>query len=331
MENLSEAIEQAVRVHLPGHTVQTIEDRGEWVRRIFQVTLNTGETVFFKIDLPHDEPGWLHGVEGESHERDVAQILVKHGLHVAPPVLAVDHSCEIIPYPYIIQARLGGARLRDLLEHASDSEIENIYETIGAFYRSLHAIHNDRVGLWVGSTPDEPWGDPTAYMYQAEIVEGSGRRALTSGKITRRVYDRIVAVWGEHLAYLKDCQPSLIHYSPFLWNVYLECHNGNWCITKLMSLGDVMWWDSAYDVACLRYPPFGEMKPDWWAAFLRGYGVEPERKRIALYAILQRLCAAMGSYWEPKSVGNETWAASALDDMDEFLHEVEASHQRPVY
>jgi len=55
-----------------------------------------------------------------------------------------------------------------------------------------------------------------------------------------------------------------------------------------MSVGDFMWWEKAYDVACLRYPPFGEMKPSWWEAFLRGYSPEPERKRILPVTEIER-------------------------------------------
>jgi Ser/Thr protein kinase RdoA (MazF antagonist) len=324
MIDYSEAIQLAVSMHLPGRTVQAIQDRGEWVRRIIEVTLDSGEIVFFKIEVPHQEPGWLQSKIGECHERDVTQILERAGLHVIPPVLVVDHSGEIIPYPYIIQARLGGTRLGNLLDQVAEPDARKIYQTAGSFYRSLHAIGNDRIGLWIGSTPDQPWGDPTGHMYQAEVVEGSGMRALHMGKITSRTYDRTVALWRANLDYLRDCQPALIHYSPFLWNIYLQPENGSWRVTKLMSVGDFMWWDRAYDVACLRYPPFGEMKPSWWEAFLRGYGPEPERKRILLYAVMQRLCAAMGSYWEPKSARNQAWTARALDDLDGFLDKITA-------
>jgi hypothetical protein len=323
LDGLRGGIERAVSVHLPGRSVQTIVDRGVWVRRIIEVRLDTGETVFFKLDLPHEEPGWLQAKDGECHERDVAQILERHGLGAIPPVLAVDHSRQVIPYPYLIQARVGGTRLGDLLAQASESEAMHIYEAVGKFYRSLHAIHNDRVGLWIGSTPEQPWGDPTGYLYQAEIVEGSGKRALETGRITPHTYERALALWSENLDYLRDCQPSLIHYSPFLWSIYLGPEKDSWRITRLMSLGDVMWWDRAYDVACLRYPPFGVMQPSWWDAFLRGYGPKPERKRILLYTVLQRICAAAGSYFEPKSARNEAWAAGALDDLDGFLLEIE--------
>jgi len=318
----AEPFERAVRVHCPGRSVQAIRDRGEWLRRIVEATLDRDEVVVFKVDLPHEGPGWLQAKAGECHERDVARILESHGLRVVPPVLVVDHSCQIIPAPYIIQARVGGTRLGELLDRVSESDAEAIYETVGRFYRRMHAIHSDRAGVWIGSTPEEPWGDPTGYMYRAEVVEGSGRRALELGRITQGMYDRAVALWGEHLDYLRDFQPSLIHYSAFPWNIYLEPEEGGWRITKLMSLGDVMWWEPAYDLACLQYPPYGDARPAHWRALLRGYGLLPERRRILLYAVMQRFCAAMGAYMEPRTARGRAWAVRCLEDVEGFMDEI---------
>jgi hypothetical protein len=324
MNDLKDSIERAVSFHLPGRTVISIHDRGEWVRRIIEVTLDTGERIYFKIDISHEGQGWLQGKPGECHEQDVAQILETHGLQVVPPVLVVDHSCKIIPYPFLIQAHVGGKRLADLIDQLSEAEIEKVYETVGSFYRSVHAIHSQRAGVWIGSSPHKPWGDPTGYLYQAEIVQGSGKLALQQGRITQPTYDRALAVWGDNLDYLRSAQPSLIHFSPFLWNIYLNSDQGVWVISKLMSVGDFMWWDRAYDIACLQYPPFGEMKPSWWQAFLRGYDNILEEKRILLYAVLQRLCAAMGTYMPPESMYDQAWVTRALSEIDGFLDVIES-------
>jgi hypothetical protein len=113
--------------------------------------------------------------------------------------------------------------------------------------------------------------------------------------------------------------------SPFLWTIYLERANDGWQIAKLTSIGDMMWWDPAYDVACLRYPPFGEMRPAWWDGFRRGYGPVPERKRLLLYAVMQRLCAAMGVYMAPETPSNRAWAETALDDLDGVLDKIDSA------
>ncbi len=312
-------IREAVALHFPGRAVKGFHDRGAWVRQIVDVTLDNDERVLFKISL--QRPGWLEG--GEAIEQDVAEILKAHGLAVVPRVLAVDSTCAIVPHPYVIQARVGGTRLASLLQQVPDEGV-GIYEVVGRLYAQIHAVHSSRDGLWNGSTPDEPWGAPTAYMYQAEIVEGSGRAALEAGRISRNSYDRTVSLWKTNLDYLNAHTPSLVHISAFPWTIYLERESHGWHIAKLLSVGDFLWWDAAFDVACLRYPPFGEMKPAWWAGFLAGYGEDPERKRLLLYAVMQRLCAVMGCYMEPEAPANEAWRAHALDDLSDMLDEIES-------
>ena len=316
--------ESVVRRHLPGRVVQSVKDRGEWVRRIVEVTLDGGEVVFIKMDLSRDHPGWLQSKDGEWHDRDVEQLFARNGMDaVIPPVLAVDYSCEILSHPFAIQARRGGTRLGDLVERATDAEADAIYAALGAFYRRLHSIHNDCPGVWNGSTPDKPWGDPAGYMFQSEVVEGCGKRALDEGRISQGTYGRAVAAWQANMEYMHDYAPSLIHYSAFHWNVYLEGGDGSWRVSKIMSVGDVMWWDSACDLACIQYPPFGDATKVRWESFLRAYGPPPERKRALLFVVMQRLCAAMGSYYELTSEANEAWAMGALDELDGIVDEIE--------
>lgn len=311
----AEAIERAVRVHLPGRTVQAIKDRGRWARRIVEVTLGGGEVVFFKMEDPENLIGTIK-------EPQVVQLFRDHGLP-APRVLAVDTSCEIIPYAYLIQERMGGTRLGDLLDRVSEADALAIYETLGRFYSRMHAIHYQRSGWWV-EAPDRPVDVlPNDYMYDAEIVEGSAKRALEQGRITQSTRNRVLALWAKHMDYLKDHQPSLVHGSPLLWTIYLDRDGGGWHVTKLMDLNDVLWWDPAYDLAFLRYPPFGEVNAARWEAFLRGYGSAPERKRLLLYAVMQRFCSAMGVYMEPQTARNSAWAESCLEDVDTFLDEIE--------
>lgn len=73
----------------------------------------------------------------------------------------------------------------------------------------------------------------------------------------------------------------------------------------------------------LRYPPFGETTPVQWQAFLEGYAAEPEARRLHLYAVLGRLCAAMGAFMQPERPGDAAWAARCLEDVDCFLDVVE--------
>lgn len=310
MNQMIPGIERAVSVHLPGRTLQSINDRGVWERHIVEATLDGGEVVFFKIQVTD----WnMTGFETKA-----VRLFQEHGLPT-PGILAVDTSREILPHPYLIQEWRGGTRLGTLLERADEDEAEHIYEALGRFFRQMHAIHNDRPGLLI-PIPDPSL--PNDYMYQAEIVGGSGRRALEQGRIPRSTYDRAVALWNNHLDYLKDHQPSLIYSSPFLWNIYLERANRDWRVTKLTPMAETMWWDPVFNLAFLQYPPFGQVSALRWQAFLRSYGWEPDRKRILLYLILQCLCAAMGIYKQPQTAHNEAWAEHCLNDLDSILDEI---------
>ena len=311
MTDLESGVRWAIRKHLPGRDVVDIRDRGVWGRQIVQVVLDGGEVVVIKISPRRS--GWLEG--GETQELKVARLLAQHGIDVVPPVLAVDGSCEILPDPYMIQAYRGGTRLGTLLTQ-SPGEGSALYEAVGRLYAGIHAIHNDRDGLWNGTSPDTPWGAPTEHMGQANIVEGAGQEAVEAGCLTERTHARAGALWRAAVPYLLAHQPSMVHVSPFLWTIYLERTAGAWRVVKLMSVGDFLWWDPAYDVACLRYPPFGEMPAPWWEGFLSGYGPEPELKRLLLYAVLQRLMAAMGAFMQPNSPANAAWMAQARQTLE---------------
>jgi hypothetical protein len=306
-----DGIKQAVSKHLPGRTVQGIKDRGVWERQIFEVTLDEDEIVYFKIQLTD----WnMTGFEVKG-----VQLFKEHGLPT-PKILAVDYSCEILPHPYLIQEWRGGKRLGTLLEIVDEVDAEHIYETLGYFFRCMHNIHNERSELLI-PFPNSP--NPNDYMYQAEIVGGSGKKALEEGRITQESYNRAVALWDENLDYLKDHQPSLTSSSPFLWSIYLEFDDQGWSVTKISPMAELGWWDAAYNLAFLKYPPFGQVSASYWEAFLRGYGTEVERKRMLLYLIMQRLCAAMGIYKAPQNTYNDTWAKNCLVDFDAILNEIE--------
>jgi hypothetical protein len=254
-------------------------------------------------------------------EEKGVRIFQEHHLPT-PKILAVDPSCEIFSYPYIIQESVGGTRLGTLLENLGVTEANQIFEALGNFYGKMHAIHNERSELLI-PFPNSP--PPTEYMFQAEILGGSGKKALDQGKITQLTYGRIVDIWKENLNYLNNHQPSLINCSPFLWTIYLEKDQQEWRVTKITPMTELMWWDPAYNLAFLKYPPFGEYNSSRWNAFLRSYGVEPERKRILLYLVMQRLCSAMGIYKEPRNDQTVAWAGRCLDDLEIILDEIQAA------
>mgnify|MGYP005843483065 CR=1 FL=1 len=311
-----ETIARIVAMHLPERRVIGVEDRGEWVRRIYRVTLDDGSAVALKVRVHMD---WL---DTTLHDRRVVELLAEHGLRM-PRVLADDASERIIPAGYVIQEWVGGERLDGLLPRIEEDEALAVYRAVGALYRRMHAIRGPRSGVWFEDPEVTLPVSPNDYMCQSEIVEGCGKRAVDEGRLSRRTHERAIALWHEYMDELKDHRPSLIHYSAFPWTIYLERGDGAWRIAKLTGLGDTLWWDPAVDLAMLRYPPFMEVTPARWEAFLEGYGSTPESRRLHLYAVLGRLCAAMGAYMAPEGPSNDAWAARALQDVDRFLDVVE--------
>ena len=244
MRQIEEKVKRAINKHFPGRSIQRINDRGVWERHIIEVELEDKETIFFKIQTSE----WnMTGFETKG-----VKLFQKHHLPT-PKILAVDESCEIFPYPYLIEESVGGTRLGTLLENVDHNESDQIFEALGTFYGKMHTIRNERSELLI-PFPNSP--PPTEYMFQAEIVDGSGKKALDQGKISQITYDRVVDIWKENLNYLKDHQPSLINCSPFMWTIYLEKVHQEWQVTKITPMAELMWWDPAYNLAFLQYPPF---------------------------------------------------------------------------
>lgn len=316
IDNIFSGINNAIEKHLKGLHVKKIVDRGEWVRHHFDVTLNNGTSVLFKL-ITHPEWG------GIKEEYNVVKMMKKHNLP-APKIFAVDETCQYIDYPFLIQEKVDGRKLGDLLEVVSSEDKIEIYRQLGHFYKRLHSIKGCQSGLWAEDNPTEvkyPLS-PNDYMFNAEILNGSGQLAYKNSLITKKQYDEIIKLWNDNMEYLKNHEPSMVHISAFLWNIYLEKKSNYWGVTKILSLGDVMWWDKAFDIAILKYPPFGEFDKSCWKAFLSSYGEEPEEKRILLYSIMQRLCTSMGVYMEPEKYRNNDNNKYLSKDLSETINKL---------
>ena len=318
MKSFEDSVRKAVRLHLPGRTVLAIRDKGEWCRRLIEVTLDGDEKVFLKISVLEGEQGNAPFDYGGGNK-----FLREHGLPAAR-VLTADDSKTIFKYPYVIEEYVGGTRLGTLLDQVNEADAQAIFETIGRVYRKMHSIHGKRSGIWLDGDPEKVVGDPNDYMFRMEILEGSGKKAVEEGRVTHSTYYRAVALWAQNMDYLNNHQPTIVHGSPLPWSIYLAKENDQWRVTKLTALG-VQWWDSATDLAYLKYLPFVKPKPEYWEAFIRGYGPTPETKRILLYTILFRFMAAMGAFREPKTAQNQAWAETCLQDLNSFMNEIESN------
>ena len=305
MDYTKEQLSRVIGKHLPGRALAAVVDRGIWARHIVELTLDDGQVVFLKAHV-HEE--WADSSEKEAY---LASLLAAHGFP-APPTIGVDTSREILGQTYILQGKVRGVRLGDLLRRVGEEQATLIYTALGRFYRRLHAVHYARSG-WIDG-PGRVLGlSPNDHMHHA--FGDTVRDLVARGRLAPASGDRLLDLFARNLAYLKDHTPSLIHGTIFFWTVHLV-DDGGWQVTHLSDMGDMLYWDPAYDLASIKYPPFGEESTARWQAFLAGYGEAPEEKRLALYGLMQRVTAATGGYLAPQTEENDRWEGSCLQDID---------------
>ncbi|MFO7791421.1 MAG: hypothetical protein R6W73_00370 [Candidatus Saliniplasma sp.] len=282
----------------------------KWVHDIYDILLEDGRRVILKT-VP----------EGDFvNEIVITDFMLKNDLPV-PKVLDHDPTCTDFPEPYMIKEWVGGNKLGKVLKSVNETEALKIFRTVGRVFGRMNELHNERSGL----IRDEPYNtlpvSPNEYMFNAEIANGSGKKAVEDNWISESLHQRIIHLWEENMGYLKDHRSSLIHFSPFHWTIYLDKVEGKWQVTKLTAVGDVLWWDAACNVAFFKYPPFLEMKESWWNAFVDGYGDIPDKRRIDLYLLLIIISAGAGTYMEPVEDGNDSWRRKAFAKLEEIVDE----------
>ena len=304
--------------HFSENTISWIEDLGNWVRHNFRVHFADRKAVVYKFNTNKDL------LDSSVHEFRVTEILEKNGLPVSP-VLVVDDSQVEIEYSYMAVEQSPGERLDRLMRLKEDEEIKAMYRAVGKFYRKLHSIKGKESGVWAND-PDQLFPvSPTDYLFENEIKGGSGAALVEKGTLSRLHHQRIVDVWTANLNYLKDHEPVMVHGSPFPWTIYLDKPENDWKVTHITGLGDSFWWDASYDLTFLIDAPFTFMFDPWRIAFIQGYGVRPEVRRLILYRLLQILCAVNNVYMQPKSEQSETWKQSAINAIPGLLKSLETT------
>jgi hypothetical protein len=307
-------VRQAVETHLPGQTARTIDDLGVWIRHNYRITLDDQQAVFLKVDNYPNMDGLTE------KEAFVSQLLQANGLP-APRVLAVDTTCSVIGYPFLIQEMVAGIRLDRLLSQVEPGEACEIYAAVGRFYRRLHAIHHERSGYIMGAGEVLPLS-PNDYMFRQVIVE-NGRQAVERNILDPAVYERLVRVSEGHLDMLKAHTPTLIG-GGLMWTIALDRDSsGPWQVVRLMDLPDMLYWDPAFDLAFLRYPPYTQLNEELWRAFLDGYEDIPDEKRLKLYLLIQCVDAALNNYVAPPGLFDATSPQTITQILLNTLHEVE--------
>jgi hypothetical protein len=306
-----QSVEKAVLEHFPGRKIIRIDDLGVWIRHNFRITLDENEIVYLKVD---------QAFLASEKEAFVCGLLADNNLP-SPPVIALDTSGEIISAPYIIQKHVGGIKLEKLLEQESEKEKHAIFFALGDFYKKLHSIHHPYSG-WIDGPGLVYTKSPNEHQFE-EVIMKIGNQAVELGKLATKDHKRLQRIWIDNMGWLKDHQPSLGGVCLY-WTVYLARENGQWYVTKLMDLEDLLYWDPAWDLTNIRYPAFcEELTPELWEAFQEGYGGATSEKRMKLYLLLQRLDAAMGNYYEPQTPANEQWKKQIWNTFPRLLDEVD--------
>lgn len=312
-----ETVASAVMHHLHDRTVVNVEDRGVWIRHNFRIALGGGEIVHLKVD---------QSFEASEKEAYICELLHVNGLPV-PRVFAVDATCTLLPAPFVIQEHIGGERLGDLLDRVGIADKANIYSTLGRFYGKLHRIHHDHSGWIQGAGKVLPF-PPNDHQYD-EVIVKTGGEAVARGLLTANAHRRVKRLWSDNMMWLNDHQPSLVTGGALHWTVYLA-RDDSWHVTKIMDLGDLCYWDPAWDLVSIKYPSFREPPaPELWESFISEYGSVLSERRLKLYLLMQRISAAMGNYLEPATPEHTRWKESVWETFDSLLDEVERLQVTP--
>jgi hypothetical protein len=286
-------IAKTVEKVLPEKSLQQIIDHGVWVRHNFELVFEDGSRAFMKIHV-HDD--WL---DSTINEIRLSEILREHELP-GPETIYSDPQGNHFGLPFLIQSVLEGIHMSEWLSSLDQEEWPRLFKAVGETYSKIHRIKGPSSGVWDHGPEKTLPISPNDFYFNSEIMDGSGKFAYDSGFITKQEYLKIQSIWEEHLQALKEHTPSLIHGSPFPWTIcLLKDGKSGFQVTRLNALGDFLWWDPAYDVAFLLYPPGYQWPDDCRQALADAYGLFPEEWRIILYAIMQHLCALNDVYLAP--------------------------------
>jgi len=191
-------------------------------------------------------------------------------------------------------------QLSEWLSMTARGEWPRLFEAVGETHRKIHSIRGPASGVWNHGPENTLPISQNNYYLNSEILDRSGKHAYDSGFITKQEYLKIQSIWQEYLPALKDHTSSLVHGSPFPWTIcLLRDGESGFRRTRVNALGDFLWWDPAYDVSFLLYPPGYVWTDDCKEALTAAYGALPEDWRINLYGILQHFCALKDVYLDP--------------------------------
>ncbi len=324
-----ERVKRVIAEAFPQRRLASLTDRGTWDPTP-QAPWHGAHVIYFTLD--DNSRYCLKSPTSDTAEDTVKSdlqtiaLLRQHGLP-APRVILAETGDNPLGAPFYVMEHLAGTKLCTLWLQVCEDEKRALFFALGQLLARMHAIHNTRSGLISGDDPYRvkyPDTMPNDFMFQAELQGGSGKRALERGFLSPGNHAAVLNAWQRHMPYLKAHQPSLIHFSTFCWTVSFLRHDGQWTVSRMTALSDVLWWDPACNLALVRYPPFMHISQADWESFLQGYGHTVDEKRVALYGLLTTISAAMGTYLEPGYLTNPYVRDDLNRNVEALLDRVES-------
>jgi len=180
-----------------------------------------------------------------------------------PEVLQFDDSYTIVPFPYVIEEKIQGTKLRK--DHLSFAETQSLLFALGALLRRMHSVKTKRFGPLsedlVGARDD--WG----------FVESGLAKELRSlcsdGLLPKNMTNTTVDKFLETVESPRCDDPRLLHNDLGVGNVIVLGNE----LSGIIDLGDAMSGDPEYDLAKAYqgfYLNYDRLVVD---ALLEGYGL----------------------------------------------------------
>jgi len=218
-----------------------------------------------------------------------------------PEVLAVDVSCQTVPWRYFIKRHIPGQEWATVREHMNQQELANAYQQIGTAVAQLHAIDFPAFGELSadGAIPNDT-------PYTATLAERA-RHFIQN----ERLRDFFLSVLEQSAYLFSDVRnASLCHEDLHGHNILFQLEEGQWRLATILDFDKAWAGHCESDLARLEFWK-GMMAKEFWWAYEMVHPIEPlyqQRRRI--YQLLwcleyaqptaehladtQRVCAELG-------------------------------------
>lgn len=290
-----------------------------WIMELRKILLSNGKTLLLKVGINDewtDEASIINQVYATKMLQDV-------GIP-QPNILAYSKNKAKYGFRFLLSESHNNTKLINLYRTSNSVERIKIFQSLANAYSKIHSKKNSWSGVWNGSPDKNKYPiHPAQFYSNYELHNGSGYSLYEKGFITRELYENICNVWDSNLSFLIHRDSRLVHISPFPWSIYLAKNKDEYTVAGLAALGDFMWWDSMSDVAHLLYPPFMDITDEERKSFLTCYSEPVNNKAIALYRLLNRICAISDIYKAPfnKNIQDE-WIQKEIHQLPDIIEEI---------